>query len=83
MVKKNEYLQSHLHYITFNFIRSIHLCTFKGMGCIKMNRNEIDSRYYINVASIMNQKLPRPKHRSKFIVNYGEILPIITVRTGI
>ena len=53
------------------------------MGCIKMNNNEIDSRYYINVASIMNQKLPRPKHRSKFIVNYGEILPIITVRTGI
>ena len=83
MVKKNEYLQSHLHYITFNFIRSIHLCTFKGMECIKMNSNEIDSRYYINVASIMNQKLPRPKHRSKFIVNYGEILPIITVRTGI
>ena len=83
MVKKNEYLQSHLHYITFNFIRSIHLCTFKGMGCIKMNSNEIDSRYYINVASKMNQKLPRPKHRSKFIVNYGEILPIITVRTGI
>ena len=53
------------------------------MGCIKMNSNEIDSRYYINVASIMNQKLPRPKHRSKFIVNHGEILPIITVRTGI
>ena len=53
------------------------------MGFIKMNAAKIDFRYYINVASIMNQNLPRPKHRSKFIVNHGEILPIITVRTGI
>ena len=42
---------------------------------------KIDERYIKRVKDYM--PLPRPKHRSKFIVNYGEILPIITVRTGI
>ena len=82
MVKTNEFFHHHLHYITVNFIRSVHICTFTRMGVIKMNSNKIDSRYYINVASIMNQKLPRPKHRSRFIVNYGELLPIIGVDVG-
>lgn len=53
------------------------------MGLIKMTLLKFNPKYYINVASIMNQKLPRPKHRSKFIVNHGEILPIITVRTEV
>ena len=37
----------------------------------------INHEYLIRVADYM--KLPRPKHKSRFIVNYGEILPIILV----
>jgi len=40
----------------------------------------INKEYLIRVADYM--KLPRPKHRSRFIVNYGEILPIILVESG-
>ena len=47
-----------------------------------MNSNEIDSRYYINVASKTNQKLPRPKHKSQFLYNDGEFLRIIGVDVG-
>jgi len=39
--------------------------------------------YYIRVADLMKKDLPRPKHRSRFIVNDGEILPIITVETKV
>lgn len=39
----------------------------------------MDWRFYIMVKEYMINELPRPKHRSHFIVNYGEILPIITV----
>ena len=85
MVKKNEYLQSHLHYITFNFIRNIYLCTYKGMECIKMNSNEIDSRYYIIVASKMkeNNIYPRPRlKRTVLVTGWNEWLQIKTVGTG-
>ena len=40
----------------------------------------INNKYLIRVADYM--KLPRPKHRSRFIVNYGELLPIIGVDVG-
>ena len=40
----------------------------------------INKEYLIKVADYM--KLPRPKHKSRFIVNYGEILPIILVESG-
>ena len=61
------------------------------MGLIKMilewllsklfkQEDIIDYDYYISVKETMeNTELPRPKHKSKFIVNYGEILPIILV----
>ena len=41
----------------------------------------INSKYLIRVADYM--KLPRPKHKSRFIVNYDEILPIITMECDI
>ena len=40
----------------------------------------INTKYLIKVADYM--KLPRPKHKSRFIVNHGEILPIILVESG-
>ena len=43
--------------------------------------DEIDERYYVNVCDLMGKVLPRPE--PKFIVNHGEILPIITVECGI
>lgn len=40
----------------------------------------IDCKYIRRVKDYM--ELPRPKHKSKFIVNHGEILPIILVESG-
>ena len=39
---------------------------------------------YIKVTDIMEEiSLPRPKHKSKFLYNDDELLPIITLETGI
>lgn len=38
----------------------------------------MDYDYYINVKELMDKNLPKPKKKN-YIVNYGEILPIITV----
>ena len=40
---------------------------------------KVDKNYYVSVKDLMNKTLPRPKHKSRFIVNHGEILPIITM----
>ena len=55
------------------------------MGCIKMNSNEIDSRYYINVASKMkeNNIYPRPRlKRTVLVTGWNEWLQIKTIGTG-
>ena len=39
-----------------------------------------DYNFIRKVADYM--ELPRPKHKSRFIVNHGEILPIISVECG-
>ncbi|WP_305514403.1 hypothetical protein [Methanobrevibacter sp. V14] len=44
----------------------------------------INERFIISVAKLMeNESLPKPKHKSKFIYNDGEFLPIITVEVEI
>jgi len=43
--------------------------------------DKIDGRFIIKVADYM--ELPRPKHRSRFIYNDGEFLPIILVGVGV
>ncbi len=83
VVYNHEFVHNHLHYITILINWNIHLCIFSRMGFIKMILDEIDERYYINVCDLMKSILPRPKHKTKFIVNYDEILPIITVECGI
>lgn len=39
----------------------------------------MDYNYIRRVNDYMIKTLPKPKHKSRFIVNYGEILPIILV----
>ena len=48
-----------------------------------MSLDDIDYDYYVNVRDLMERDLPKPKHRSRFIVNYDEILPIILVDCGL
>lgn len=40
-----------------------------------------NDRYYINVKQVMEKKgiYPRPRRKKNFIVNCGEVLPIITI----
>ena len=40
-----------------------------------------NDRYYINVKQIMEKKgiYPKPRRKRNFIVNYDEVLPIITI----
>lgn len=47
-------------------------------GSVKRMRN---NRYYINVKWVMEKKgiYPKPRKKRNFIVNYGEVLPIITI----
>jgi len=41
---------------------------------------KIDNDYIISVKELMSKTiLPRPKHRSTYLYNDGEFLPIITV----
>ena len=40
----------------------------------------IDERYIVKVIDYM-PRLPRPKRKVNFIINYGEILPIVSIRT--
>ena len=49
-----------------------------------MISNRIDSRYYVNVKSLMREALPRPtlKRTISVIVNDGEWLPIMDGDTG-
>jgi hypothetical protein len=45
-----------------------------------MDDSVIDSRYLIRVKDYMPLvELPRPRRKENFIVNYGEVLPIILV----
>ena len=40
----------------------------------------IDCRYVVRVSELMkNINLPAPRKRTKFLINDGEILPIISV----
>lgn len=41
----------------------------------------MDERFYVNVRKVMEEKgiYCKPRRKKNFIVNYGEILPIITV----
>lgn len=44
----------------------------------------VDCKYIIRVSKLMeNLELPRPKNKSKFIVNDREFLPIVTVECEI
>lgn len=43
----------------------------------------IDERFYINVKDLMKNQLPRPTHTTSIIVNYNEMLPIITLECPI
>lgn len=45
---------------------------------VKIMRN---NRYYINVKQVMEKKgiYPKPRRKRNFIVNCGEVLPIITI----
>lgn len=67
------------------FACSICVCTFKRLGLIKMTLEQIDCRYYINVARIMQQQyiLPRPRLKRTVIVNDGEWLQLIGVTTEV
>ena len=49
------------------------------MEFIKMNMEEFNSRYYINVASIMNKNLPRPTPKRTIYKNGDELLKLIGV----
>ena len=43
----------------------------------------IDKNYLINVRECMIKAyLPKPKHRSRFLIGHGEILPLIIISTG-
>jgi len=59
----------------------------KNIGnSISKNNNttdEINEDYYVNMKELMNSNLPRPKQKSKYIVNDGEVLPIVTVTVGL
>ena len=48
-----------------------------------MTEFKIDGRYYVKVSELMKECLPRPKHRSRFLYNDGEFLPIITVECSV
>lgn len=49
----------------------------------KNSSEDVNLKYYVNVSELMKQELPRPKLKSKFIMNGDEILPIITVTVGV
>lgn len=59
------------------------------MHFIKKRCDKMDIKYtkypngYVKVKELIPQTLPRPKHRSRFIYNDGEFLPIITVEAPI
>ena len=56
-----------------------------GNSILKNNNitDEINEDYYVNMKELMDSNLPRPKHKSKYIVNDGEILPIVTITVGL
>ena len=43
----------------------------------------IDERFYINVKDLMKNPLPRPTHTTSIIINYDELLPIITLEAEV
>lgn len=74
-----ENLHCNLYYFINNLTWSVYLCTFTGMGLVKMKHYHINPRFHIRVCDLMKEILSRPKHKSRFLVGDGEILPIITV----
>ena len=42
----------------------------------------MDEKYYVNVKTLMDKMLPRPRRKVSVIVNYDEWLPIIDGDTG-
>ena len=48
---------------------------------LKQKTYQLNHRYLIKVVELMTPRLRKPKHKSKFIVNDGEILPIILIDT--
>ena len=48
---------------------------------LKPKTYQLNHRYLIKVLELMTPRLRKPKHKSKFIVNDGEILPIILIDT--
>ena len=51
-------------------------------GAVKMILDIIDERYIVRVCDLM-PVLPRPKKKVNFIINYGEILPIVSVQVDL
>ena len=47
----------------------------------KQNSHQVNDEYIVKVSELMTPRLRKPKHKSKFIVNDGEILPIILIDT--
>lgn len=48
---------------------------------LKQKTYQLNHRYLIKVVELMTPQLRKPKHKSKFIVADGEILPIILIDT--
>ena len=51
------------------------------MLSLKPKTYQLNKEYLVKVSELMTPRLRKPKHKSKFIVNDGEILPIILIDT--